>query len=161
MSTQRADRVAPCIDGLARTLWAALRQKTLRVTWQQQVVLRALSMKGPARVGEIAEQLRVTRSTASIVVHQLAAQDLVQLQKPPSDARGVEVHLSPRGTQVLEVHRLAMKSLLELALEDWSEHDIEQLARLTTRLDQSLAAVLARSEVPTSHDPSSHQGSER
>ncbi|MDQ6522776.1 MarR family transcriptional regulator [Nocardioides sp. LHD-245] len=83
------------------------------------------------RVTELAEQARVTKQSASVLVDQLERAAYVERVPDPTDARARLVVLAPRGREVQQVARR-----VERAIErEWSRHlGAERLAALKEAL---------------------------
>ncbi|QSR27955.1 MarR family transcriptional regulator [Nocardioides aromaticivorans] len=83
------------------------------------------------RVTELAEQARITKQSASVLVDQLERCGYVERVPDPSDARARLVVIAPRGR---EVQRLARKE--ERAIErEWRRHlGAERMAALQDAL---------------------------
>ncbi|MCR1784141.1 MarR family transcriptional regulator [Nocardioides carbamazepini] len=83
------------------------------------------------RVTDLAEQSRITKQSASVLVDQLERAAYVERVPDPTDARARLVVIAPRGR---EVQRVARRE--ERAVErEWSRHlGAERLAALTDAL---------------------------
>jgi DNA-binding MarR family transcriptional regulator len=83
------------------------------------------------RVTELAEQARITKQSASVLVEQLERCGYVERVPDPSDARARLVVIAPRGR---EVQRVARRE--ERAIErDWERHlGAERMAALRDAL---------------------------
>lgn len=83
------------------------------------------------RVTELAEQARITKQSASVLVEQLERSGYVERVPDPSDARARLVVIAPRGR---EVQRIARRE--ERAIErEWARHlGAERMAALQDAL---------------------------
>ena len=83
------------------------------------------------RVTDLAEQARITKQSASVLVEQLERRGYVERVPDPSDARARLVVIAPRGR---EVQRVARRE--ERAIErEWSRHlGAERMAALQDAL---------------------------
>lgn len=83
------------------------------------------------RVTELAEQARITKQSASVLVDQLERAGYVERVPDPSDARARLVVIAPRGRAVQQVARRA-----ERAIErEWAAHlGAERMAALQDTL---------------------------
>lgn len=83
------------------------------------------------RVTELAEQARITKQSASVLVDQLERAGYVERVPDPSDARARLVVIAPRGRAVQQVARRA-----ERAIErEWAAHlGAERMAALQDAL---------------------------
>ena len=100
-------------------------------------VARWLLAYGPARTGDIARGVAMDRSAVSRLVDALRAAGLVRVGADPSDKRANLVHLTGGGrTHVMRA--LAWKGgVLQDRLATWDDQDVEHLARLLGKLNES------------------------
>jgi DNA-binding MarR family transcriptional regulator len=104
-------------------------------------VLQWLHAHGSTRASDLADALAMDRSALSRLAKQLRDQGLVEAAAATADARGVVLMLTPTArTSVSEV--LTRKSgAFSDRLENWATADIQQLAVLLQRLNDSGAAI--------------------
>jgi DNA-binding MarR family transcriptional regulator len=103
------------------------------ITVAQARVFARIGPKG-TRVGDLAEQARVTKQTAGFLVDQLERAGYVRRVPDPADARARLVVIAERGLAALEVARST-----EAAVQtEWTQHlgrrATTQLHRTLTRL---------------------------
>ena len=101
-------------------------------TAAQWRVFARIGPKG-SRVGELAEQARVTKQTAGFLVDQLERAGYVRREPDPTDARARLVVIAERGLAAVEVAR---RTEVEVQAE-WSQH-------LGTRAAQQLHEALTK-----------------
>ncbi|MBK9169244.1 MAG: winged helix-turn-helix transcriptional regulator [Bryobacterales bacterium] len=75
--------------------WSQSAKQQLSPTQAQ--VLSVLHTRGPQNLSQVAEQLAVTRATASDAVTTLAAKGLVEKARAPDDGRAVVLHVTAAG----------------------------------------------------------------
>ncbi len=96
-------------------------------------MLRAVGSK-PSTVGELAEDLGVSISAVSQILHRLAEIDYVQIVADDADRRQRHVRLTPLSQRLMEARRQARIENAELAISALSPEDrtalVEHLARL-------------------------------
>lgn len=107
----------------------------LGVTPAQARALRTVQRDAPIRMAHLAEQLRIARRSATSVVDELAAHDLVTRSDDPDDGRGIVVDLTAAGTAlVAQVEALRRDAALEL-VGQLPRQQREQLRDLLLALD--------------------------
>jgi len=149
-----ATEAEPALAAVRSTvrLLAALEGAQLRLWREQRVTLtqlRAVFRIGAAQgvtVGEVADHLNITPSTATGLVERLVAQNLVQRGARAGDRRVCELSLTARGQALAEQVGSWRQGHLRAALEQLSRSELHLLA---TTLDR-LTALLEASEADTS-----------
>ncbi len=72
------------------------------LTWSQYALLRALSGRDGARIGDLAGEAAISPSTATRILDALERRDIVRRRRVPGDRRGVTVALTGRGRIALD-----------------------------------------------------------
>lgn len=118
---------------LRRDAWSVL--EPLGVTPGQLRALRTLGSCGhPVRMSELADLLGIARRSATSVVDELAARELVRRSADPTDRRATAVDVTPAGRALLAtVRRRRVESLAALA-DGLSPAQLRQLRNLLRRL---------------------------
>ena len=103
----------------------------LGVTPGQMRALRTIARRGGVtRMSDLADDLRIARRSATSVVDDLEAEQLVQRSADPEDRRGVLVSITPKGSDLLETitdrHRVAASEITASLSRD----ELEQLRGL-------------------------------
>ncbi len=131
----------------------ALRDRLLHaVGWEWSAVhyraLRVVEGTDPLRptVGEVGAALLVDKARATRVVGQLREAGLVAQAVGRLDRRRREVELTDAGRQVLDQARRARLQLLAQALRAWPETDIDALATLLERFNDSIPRGMTTAE---------------
>jgi DNA-binding MarR family transcriptional regulator len=117
------------------SLWRVLRQATHPVrrgdiTPEQFWLLRQLRQHGPRSVGELAEALGVTQSSATTACQRLEKAGLATRARDPLDERVVRVTLTDTGQQRIEQWRRAKRETLAHLLEPLTPAERDELQRL-------------------------------
>lgn len=90
--------------------------------------------KGSLSVNDLAQTLRLDKSTISRTINNLVEQDLIIRESDPSDRRYVDVKLSPQGEKAFNFVEATMESyylrVLEAIPEDRREQVLESLELL-------------------------------
>jgi DNA-binding MarR family transcriptional regulator len=98
--------------------------------------------QGSLRVSEIAQRSGVDISTASRQIVELERAGVVRRKSDVADARASILDLTPLGRRHLKKLAVARQAMLGEILEDFSNEDLSQLARLLERLNGNIAAYL-------------------
>lgn len=105
------------------------------------VVLNRIAEWQPLRLSELARKIGVEPPTASVHVKRLQARGFVQRDPDPDDGRACLLSLTDEGHRIVEqATRHRQRAIAEM-LDDWSEHDRREFARLLDRLTTQLTAA--------------------
>lgn len=104
-------------------------------------VLGRLGELGPVRLSDLAGALGLDLSTISRQITSLEEKSLIERRADPADGRASTVSLTRKGRDVLDRLRAVRRKLLTETLREWSQKDIDQLARLLARLTDSFAST--------------------
>ncbi|MFE5892120.1 MarR family winged helix-turn-helix transcriptional regulator [Streptomyces sp. NPDC056462] len=113
-------------------------------------ILRRLAESAPMRPGVLAGLLAVEASHVTRQVHQLERAGYVIRTADPHDRRAQRVELTDAGRAAVDRIREAARAGMRLALADWSDEDLRQLAELFHRLVDDF---VTRAEVPADLGP--------
>jgi len=97
------------------------RARQIGVTRPQWQVLSVLARNEGINQGALADMLEVEPITAGRMIDRLQDADLVQRRPDPADRRAWRLHLTARGTELLDELRPFARETLELALDGISE----------------------------------------
>jgi len=89
--------------------------------------LRYLLEAGPLTIGQVAEYLCVSDSSASELIGALKCKDLVSRRRSERDNRVVLVEITPQGRQLIETMPLAGFPLLRQALQSLPEDRLQRI----------------------------------
>jgi DNA-binding MarR family transcriptional regulator len=145
LSEPLPQRLAAGLSRLATALragqWRLAEARGLTPTQAQALALVA-ARTGPGRplprLSEIAEQLGVTRATASDAVAALERKALIARHPDPRDGRAAGLALTAAGADAAREAGGSPPALLGVASEDLSPAEQEQLLRLVVRLIRGL-----------------------
>ncbi|HLI50695.1 MAG TPA: MarR family transcriptional regulator [Thermomicrobiaceae bacterium] len=120
-------------------LWRVLRQASHpvrrgEITHQQFWLLRHLRREGPLSIGELAELLGISPSSATIACKRLEKAQLLTRQRLIEDERVVQVELTPLGVETVESWRQRYRDTLSGLLAPLDEHEREELQGLLERV---------------------------
>lgn len=97
-------------------------------------LLEHLDSSGPLRVSDVAECMRVDKSTMTQRLHALDAGRLITRGSEPADRRVSVITISPRGRRLVARVRAARLQLLRDALPDSSSAQLRRTAELLGRV---------------------------
>jgi DNA-binding MarR family transcriptional regulator len=100
-------------------------------------VARWLLAFGPSRTNDIAQGTAMDRSAASRLIDGLCAAGLVRVEIDPSDRRANSVRLNAAGRRHVTRALQWKDGVFHDRLATWSERDLEDLARLLAKLNES------------------------
>lgn len=138
-ATKRLANVPPPVEG-----GPALERPAL-------ALLYVTSECGAARPSELAERVQIDLSTASRQLAGLESSGWITRERDPDDRRAFLVRATEEGRRVLELNMAARRAMLRDLLDDWSEPERLEFARLLGRLNTTLARRHAA--VPTTANP--------
>lgn len=99
-------------------------------------MLSELSVGGPTRVSDLAQQQRVTQPTMTSLVHRLEGETWVERQPDPSDGRATLVVLTETGAVALREYRAAAAAQIVPLLAQLDDEDQAILARASILMQQ-------------------------
>ncbi len=147
-SEELADRFIGVVDPLRRVLIRAARsaEELPPLTEAHATLLRLLVAAGPLAPAQAAGELRLSRSTVSNLVRELAADGLIERSRSAADGRSVLLVPTPRARKQLEMFGQGRILALAHALDAVSAKERDCLAaalpvlsrlldRLTTTTD--------------------------
>lgn len=105
-------------------------------------ILCRLADEGPQRLGALATAFGLDPSTITRQVQALEKAGLVQRRSDEADRRASILDLTDEGRTVLEHTRRYRRQRLEEVLGDWPASDREELARLLTKANDSIRALV-------------------
>jgi DNA-binding MarR family transcriptional regulator len=112
-------------------------------------LLKSLLGDGPVRPTDLAASMALDISTVSRHLAQLHRAGLVEKSADPDDRRAQRVQLSPDGRAAVGAALGSRRALLQRSLSSWTDDDVQQLHRLTTRM---LASLESTEEGPQDDD---------
>lgn len=132
--SRRAERtraVYTQMETISRRAVARNRRAAAPLTVVQHTLLTFIAQTRDCRAIDIAQGLRLNRSTISRQVGDLQELGLVEVapEAERAGSRGQILRLSDRGRELLETSTEANHSELERRLADWSDDEIDRLAR--------------------------------
>jgi len=105
-------------------------------------ILCRLADDGPQRLGALATAFGLDPSTITRQVQAMEKADLVERRADEQDRRASILDLTREGRAVLEHTRAYRRKRIDAVFSDWEDVDREELARLLTRLNESIASLV-------------------
>lgn len=115
------------------------RARVIGVTRPQWQVLSILSRHGGINQGGLAEILEVEPITAGRMIDRLQDAQLVERRPDPDDRRAWRLHLTSRGTELLDQLRPLALDTFGVALEGIEERDRAALMAMLERIRGNLS----------------------
>lgn len=110
-------------------------------------ILCRLADDGPQRLGALALAFGLDPSTITRQVQAMEKAGLVERQADRLDRRASILTLTEEGLSVLAHTRTYRRQRLEAVLADWEDGDRKELARLLTKVNESITALVDRDRV--------------
>jgi DNA-binding MarR family transcriptional regulator len=107
-------------------------------------ILCRLADEGAQRLGVLASGFGLDPSTITRQVQAMERAQLVERRPDEQDRRASILDLTEEGRTVLEHTRAHRRQRMDAVFEDWPDTDRDELARLLTRLNESIAALVDR-----------------
>jgi len=107
-------------------------------------ILCRLADEGPQRLGLLATAFGLDPSTITRQVQALEKAGLVVRHADPDDRRASILDLTEEGKVTLAHTRAYRRERLEEVLADWPDHDREELARLLTKVNDSITSLVEK-----------------
>lgn len=98
-------------------------------------IARWLHAFGPANASRVAEAVAMDRSATSRLTARLVELELVEARPDPLDGRGTVLNLTQRGRRKIRQAILHKGDAFRQRVDDWSDAELEQLARLLRRFN--------------------------
>ncbi|SJZ64140.1 MarR family winged helix-turn-helix transcriptional regulator [Consotaella salsifontis] len=127
---------------LARNLEALYRRRAYPMERAHYLLLLRLT-DGPQSIGELAAGLSLDSSTVTRQVAAMQRQLLIKRRANPADGRSSLIEATGKGRTAAETMRKDRIQRVEELVGQWSAEDGADLARLLTKLNESLGQRLA------------------
>lgn len=126
------------LGNLPRTHDRLVRRAGARIERGAYIVLAAIGDSGTTRLSATAKQLGIDVSTASRHVSRLCELGLLERTVDAADHRAAKLALNDAGRRALDEIRAARHEALAELLAEWSQSDLDRLARYLERLNSDL-----------------------
>jgi MarR family transcriptional regulator, organic hydroperoxide resistance regulator len=133
------------------TLWRILRGlshpvRRAEMTPEQYWLLRLLNRAGSLSVGELANELGITTSSATAACKRLEKAGLLTRERWADDERIVRVALTEQGLAQIDVWRQRKRESLTDLLSVLDQHDQQELQRIIERVLEAAGARRSEEE---------------
>ncbi|MGF7034664.1 DNA-binding MarR family transcriptional regulator [Paenibacillus mucilaginosus] len=110
------------------------------MTLPQLEVLRKLSVEGPLKAGQLAEELDFSPGAMTALCDKLVAGGMIERRRPEEDRRTVVLSITGKGLRLLETLRQSGQPGMHLKhlFRDFTEEELEWLLKLSTKLYRNL-----------------------
>ncbi len=112
------------------------------LTYAQYIILVLLRDSATLNPKDICAQFRHDSGALTRVIDQLAERGLVVRLRSDVDRRKVELQLTAPGRKVLDAMLPSILELLNLAVEDFSAVELQELTRLLTKFNTRLQSMV-------------------
>ena len=134
---QLSEELARLLSNLGRTLAHSPNAGLSNIDYNTLAWLANRTFDG-CRLSDLAEGRGYDVSTMSRRVAHLVGAGLVERERDTADGRAQVLRLTPAGRDVVARERTRRVHLITETLDDWSEEDRSQLARMLGRLNHNL-----------------------
>jgi DNA-binding MarR family transcriptional regulator len=110
---------------------------SIGLTRMELRILRSLSVNGPSPMAKFATELYMTPASITGLVDRLEAERLVERERGSDDRRVVNVRITQKGRESLEVGLELYNRFITDALKSLSKDEARQLVELLTRLTEA------------------------
>jgi DNA-binding MarR family transcriptional regulator len=110
-------------------------------TLMQWVVLMYLRDGLAKTAKDICAEFRHDSGALTRVIDQLEERDCIERRRSTTDRRAIELHLTPRGRQLVQSLVPVVVDRLNLALADFSRDEVQELTRLLNKLIVGVEAI--------------------
>jgi DNA-binding MarR family transcriptional regulator len=121
-----------------RNLWSADYGPESDLDHTTYPLLSVLADDGPMRVGELARQFRLDKSTVSRHATRLEGFGVIETRPDPRDGRCALLHVTPSGRRRVEEIRAARRAPLREVFATWEHQERADFARLLARMNRTL-----------------------
>lgn len=99
------------------------------ITPPQFVALQWLNEDGDMTIGELSNKMYLACSTTTDLIDRMEGNELVERVRDTNDRRVVRIHLKDKGKKIIEQVLEARRSYLAQILDQFTEKDVDDLAR--------------------------------
>ena len=133
------------------TLWRILRGlshpvRRAEMTPEQYWLLRILNCAGSLSIGELATELGITTSSATVACKRLEKIGLLTRERQAEDERVVQVALTEQGLAQIDAWRQRKRESLTGLLSVLDQHEQQELQRLIERVLEAAGARKSEEE---------------
>jgi DNA-binding MarR family transcriptional regulator len=108
----------------------------------QAALLGCLLDKGSISQGELCRKLQVSAAAVAVSLRRLEQQGMILRLKNPGDLREKLLSLTPLGIQTAKDIRIAVEKVQELAIQGFSNEELEYLLGYLSRIENNLSTFM-------------------
>jgi DNA-binding MarR family transcriptional regulator len=125
------DKLSTFIDNFQKKILSGdLKNYTLR----QLYYIELIHKHDDISVSKLAKLLDVKKSTVSIAINQLIAQDIVTKIQSSTDKRQYFLQLTPYGNKIMEMHMQVHKNAIKQILEILNSSEVEEFIKIIDKI---------------------------
>lgn len=109
---------------------------TEKLTMQEIHTIECIGDGEYSLLSEIAEELKITLGTLSVMVAKLFAKGFITKEKDPKDKRVMKVALTEKGRSVYEVHEKFHNEFVNYITEYMDEEEVESILVFLDRINK-------------------------
>lgn len=123
------------LSDLMRKFQTQLRTGDLKeYTLRQLYYIELIDKNQGISVSELAKKLHVKKSTVSIAINQLIDLGIVIKIQSSSDKRFYSLQLTPKGNQIMEMHRQVHKNTIKKISKILNPEEVENFVKIVNKI---------------------------
>ncbi|GBF12411.1 putative HTH-type transcriptional regulator YusO [Tepidibacillus sp. HK-1] len=108
------------------------------ISWSQFWVLKMLNDQGPLKITEVAEKMGVSVPAVTALSDKLIRQELAERDRCDEDRRVVYLHITEKGTELLQEFRQYRHQMMEKYMEGLPVEDLQHLIRIYKKIRDNM-----------------------
>ena len=126
------------LSNLMRKFQTQLRSGDLKeYTLRQLYYIELIDKNQGISVSELSKKLDVKKSTVSIAINQLIDLGIVNKIQSSSDKRFYSLQLTPKGNQIMEMHKQVHKNTIKKILKILNPEEVENFVKIVNKITVS------------------------
>lgn len=126
------------LSDLMRKFQTQLRSGDLKeYTLRQLYYIELIDKNQGISVSELAKKLEVKKSTVSIAINQLIDLGIINKIQSNEDKRFYSLQLTPKGNQIMEMHKQVHKNTIKKILKILNPEEVENFVKIVNKITVS------------------------
>ncbi|HII83866.1 MAG TPA: MarR family transcriptional regulator [Methanobacterium subterraneum] len=126
------------LSDLMRKFQTQLRSGDLKeYTLRQLYYIELIDKNQGISVSELAKKLEVKKSTVSIAINQLIDLGIINKIQSNQDKRFYSLQLTPKGNQIMEMHKQVHKNTIKKILKILNPEEVENFVKIVNKITVS------------------------
>ncbi|AUB55351.1 MULTISPECIES: MarR family winged helix-turn-helix transcriptional regulator [Methanobacterium] len=126
------------LSDLMRKFQTQLRSGDLKeYTLRQLYYIELIDKNQGISVSELAKKLEVKKSTVSIAINQLIDLGIINKIQSNEDKRFYSLQLTPKGNQIMEMHKQVHKNTIKKVLKILNPEEVENFVKIVNKITVS------------------------